>query len=138
MNGQKNMDDVWERKDKRISKQNAVNNSTNFVTACIQAGIFKPKDLEKGFDAIKEYMDKIFILTYETGMGTSGGEEIKPPVKEKMDGTWKFFCSECNAGISLKVKEYSESNFGVPLCFDCQKKAREKVENATGPKDLMK
>lgn len=135
MSEQRNMDEVWAAKDKRISKQNAINNSTNFVTACIQAGVFKPKDLEKGFDAIKEYMDKIFVLTYESGVGSSGGEE-KPPVAststspskqgekaEKKD--WSFFCSECQAGISGKVKDYSESNFGLALCFDCQKKARE-------------
>lgn len=127
MSEQRNMDDVWERKDKRISKQNAVNNSTNFVTACIQAGVFKPKDLEKGFDAIKEYMDKIFSLTYESGVGSSGGEEKHPVASTKTKGKTEseFFCSECQAGISEKVKDYSESNFGLALCFDCQKKARE-------------
>jgi len=129
MSEQRNMDDVWAAKDKRISKQNAVNNSTNFVTACIQAGVFKPKDLEKGFDAIKEYMDKIFILTYESGTGTPCGEEkssiASPKTKNKAD--WSFFCSECNVGISEKVKDYSENNFGLALCFDCQKKAREET-----------
>lgn len=136
MSEQRNMDDVWERKDKRISKQNAVNNSTNFVTACIQAGVFKPKDLEKGFDAIKEYMDKIFELTY--GTGTPCGEErtsaiASPKTKDKAEKQdWSFFCSECSKGISEKVKDYSESNFGLALCFDCQKKAREETGKKIG------
>jgi len=132
MSEQRNMDDVWAAKDKRISKQNAINNSTNFITACIQAGVFKPKDLEKGFDAIKEYMDKIFVLTYESGTGTPCGEERTSAI------AWSFFCSECQAGVSEKVKNYSETNFGLALCFDCQKKAREKMETAVGPRDVQK
>lgn len=133
------MDDVWAAKDKRISKQNAINNSTNFITACIQAGVFKPKDLEKGFDAIKEYMDKIFELTY--GTGTPCGEEKTSAIaspKAKGKAEYSFFCSECHAGVSEKVKDYSENNFGLALCFDCQKKAREKVEEAVGPRDVQK
>jgi hypothetical protein len=134
---QRNMDDVWAAKDKRISKQNAINNSTNFVTACIQAGVFKPKDLEKGFDAIKEYMDKIFTLTYETGSGTPCGEErssiASPKTKDKAEKQdWSFFCTECKKGISEKVKDYSENNFGLALCFDCQKKAREETGKKIG------
>jgi hypothetical protein len=129
MSEQRNMDDVWAAKDKRISKQNAINNSTNFITACIQAGVFKPKDLEKGFDAIKEYMDKIFILTYESGTGTPCGEEkssiASPKTKNKAEP--EFFCTECQKGISGRVKDYSETNFGLALCFDCQKKAREET-----------
>ena len=142
MSEQRNMDDVWAAKDKRISKQNAINNSTNFITACIQAGVFKPKDLEKGFDAIKEYMDKIFVLTYESGTGTPCGEErtsaIASPQAKSGKADWSFFCSECNVGISEKVKDYSETNFGLALCFDCQKKAREKMETAVGPRDVQK
>ena len=136
MSEQRNMDDVWAAKDKRISKQNAVNNSTNFITACIQAGVFKPKDLEKGFDAIKEYMDKIFVLTYESGTGTPCGEErtsaIASPQAKSGKADWSFFCSECQAGISEKVKNYSETNFGLALCFDCQKKAREETGKKIG------
>jgi hypothetical protein len=131
MSEQRNMDDVWAAKDKRISKQNAVNNSTNFITACIQAGVFKPKDLEKGFDAIKEYMDKIFILTYETGSGTPCGEEITSAIASPRTKSSKvepeFFCTECQKVISGRVKDYSEENFGLALCFDCQKKAREET-----------
>jgi hypothetical protein len=97
--------------------------------------------LEKGFDAIKEYMDKIFELTY--GTGTPCGEErtsaiASPKAKGKTETDWSFFCTECKKGISEKVKDYSESNFGLALCFDCQKKAREKVEEAVGPRDVMK
>ena len=119
---QKNMDDVWERKDKRISKQNAVNNSTNFVTACIQQGIFKPKDLESGFKAIEDYMDRIFALTYETGMVPSGGEE-KPPTKKEEAVQPSWICHSCKKEIiSKRVAEYSMEKFGVHLCYDCQNK----------------
>jgi hypothetical protein len=135
MSEQRNMDDVWERKDKRISKQNAINNSTNFVTACIQAGVFKPKDLEKGFDAIKEYMDKIFTLTYETGMVPSGGEEkevksmtpktttVGKPEDTKPSESPMWVCHSCKKEIiSKRVAEYSMEKFGVHLCYDCQNK----------------
>jgi hypothetical protein len=137
------MDDVWAAKDKRISKQNAVNNSTNFVTACIQAGVFKPKDLEKGFDAIKEYMDKIFVLTYESGTGTPCGEErtsaiASPQSKQKSETDWKFFCTKCQKGISEKVRDFSEEKYRVTLCYDCQQELRSKTENATGPVDVQK
>jgi hypothetical protein len=136
---QRNMDDVWAAKDKRISKQNAINNSTNFITACIQAGVFKPKDLEKGFDAIKEYMDKIFILTYESGTGTPCGEEKSSIASPKAKSSKaEFFCSECQAVIPEIAKNYSEKKFGQALCYDCQKDARAKTENATGPVDVQK
>jgi hypothetical protein len=135
------MDEVWERKDKRISKQNAINNSTNFVIACIQAGVFKPKDLEKGFDAIKEYMDKIFELTY--GTGTPCGEErtsaiASPQSKQKSESDWKFFCTKCNKGISEKVRDFSEDKYQTALCYDCQQELRGKTETATGPRDVQK
>ena len=37
-------------------------------------------------------------------------------------GTDKIICVECNDGISEKVKDYSEQNYGRPLCYKCQRK----------------
>ena len=76
------------------------------------------------------------------GTGTPCGEErtsaIASPQAKSGKADWSFFCSECNVGISEKVKNYSETNFGLALCFDCQKKAREKMETAVGPRDVQK
>jgi len=60
------------------------------------------------------------------GTGTPCGEERTSAI------AWSFFCSECQAGISEKVKNYSETNFGLALCFDCQKKAREETGKKIG------
>ena len=131
----------WELKDRRMAWMNMNSACSNILAARIEAGLFKPKDNK---EAIKELLDAIGIefsvyLTLGIGEGSPKGGEEKPlPQKPKGKTDYSFFCSECNVGISEKVKDYSESNFGLALCFDCQKKAREQVDTAVGPKDVQK
>jgi len=48
---------------------------------------------------------------------------------------YKFFCSNptCGAGITLKVKEFSEKEFGFILCWNCQAVVREKKAGEEPP-----
>ena len=128
------MDDKkWEQKDIRISKMNALSNSTNFVTACIQSGVFKPKDLVEGFETIKGFMDQIFLLTYGCDAASPSGREEKemdneePP--QEVGGSSNppnYVCESCNAGITEGVSNYSLEWYGRGLCMDCQKKHKKK------------
>ena len=54
-------------------------------------------------------------------------KEVEFVLKQKVEAG-KWFCSECNSEIPANVKEWSEANLGVALCFDCQKKAKAKQE----------
>ena len=45
-------------------------------------------------------------------------DEAKSPSSRK--GT-AYACFDCGMRISEKVKSFSESRFGKPLCMDCQK-----------------
>ena len=134
----------WELKDRRMAWMNMNSACSNILSARIEAGLFKPKD---NAAAMKELLDAINIefsayLTLGTGdVNTCGGEERTPstiaPKSEELakKQDWKWFCG-CGKGVSDKVKNFSEDKFGEVLCFDCQKKAREKIENASGPRDL--
>ena len=42
-------------------------------------------------------------------------------VKEDIKNTEEYYCSECGAGITKKVSDYSTEKFGRPLCMTCQK-----------------
>jgi len=128
------MDDKkWEQKDIRISKMNALSNSTNFVTACIQSGVFKPKDLVEGFETIKGFMDQIFLLTYGCDTTSSGVCEEKEMANEEpsqsggsSNSPHNYICESCGGGITEGVSNYSLEWYGRGLCMDCQKKHKKK------------
>lgn len=52
-------------------------------------------------------------------------EVVKPKAEEKAQQTETLdhMCSNCCVGISAKVKEFSSSKYGRPLCMDCQEQA---------------
>lgn len=52
-------------------------------------------------------------------------DKVKENVKK---ATAEFKCSECGAGISQKINDFSTSKYGVPLCYDCQKLANQTQE----------
>jgi len=58
-----------------------------------------------------------------------GLQDSTPPASRTTEGA-KFYCSNpsCGKEISEKVKEYSEKQFRVALCWECQEplKAKEK------------
>jgi hypothetical protein len=61
------------------------------------------------------------------------------PKKSKQDKIEsKWVCSECASPVSTKVWEFSNDRYGRTLCFGCQEKERSRIEDATGPRDLMK
>lgn len=107
----------------RIPSRTASSKSkaTNFITACIQSGVFKPKDLTEGFEKIKEYMKEIFDLMYNV--------DGKPRPSRSEDQT--RICERCarhgkDVKISQGVAEFSVKTYGEQLCFDCQKEVRKK------------
>jgi len=51
-------------KNKQIALMNAQNNSTNFLTSLINAGVIKPKTIEEAYDTLIEYRNKIFKELY--------------------------------------------------------------------------
>lgn len=131
------MNDVdWERKDRRIAWMNINTACSNIIAARIQAGLLKPKN---NTEAMKELVDAINIefsqfLTLEAGEETPRTTMTVAPKQEAS----KWFC-DCGKPVSEKVKNFSEDKWGSIMCFDCQKKRREKdeaIENATGPEDV--
>jgi hypothetical protein len=56
---------VWEKKDIRMARMNSITNATNFVTACVNAGIFKPKDMNEALTELNGYRNRIFDWIYE-------------------------------------------------------------------------
>lgn len=53
------------------------------------------------------------------------GEEPKEtpkPTQKETQKEYKYFCAECEKGISEKVYEFSQNKYGKPLCMECQKK----------------
>lgn len=129
-------DSDWERKDRRIAWMNTNTACSQIIAARIQAGLFKPKNNK---EAMNELLDAINIefsqfLTLEVGEESKQKETIAPKKMEQA----KWFC-ECGKPCSDKVKNFSEEKWGVTLCFDCQKKRREKeeqIEQALGPQDV--
>jgi hypothetical protein len=104
---------IWEKKDKRIATMNAFSNSTNFISACINAGIYQPKSVDDAFEAINKYMDLIYKKIY--------GEEVKEEEKKP------YHCQQCNKEVTERVKEYCDEYFkGETYCIDCQEKIRKK------------
>jgi len=55
---------IWERKDLRQARMAGFKNATLFVTACIQTEVFKPKDLEDGFEEVKKFYQYIVDEIY--------------------------------------------------------------------------
>lgn len=47
-------------------------------------------------------------------------DKVKESVKKSSEG---YYCSNCGAGITPKIYDYSSSKYGQPLCMDCQKQA---------------
>ena len=138
------METDWERKDRRIAWMNINTACSQIIAARIQAGLYKPKDTR---EAMKELLAAIGIefegfLTIGSGDGTThGGEErtTPTPVSVEQSGGGNWFCG-CGKPVSQKVKDFSEDKWGEIMCFDCQKKRRamdERIEGATGPKDVM-
>jgi len=66
---------IWEQKDLRMARMAAIKGSTRFITACIEMEIYKPKNLEEGFDEIKKFYGYIVDEIYN-GMETVS--ESKP------------------------------------------------------------
>jgi hypothetical protein len=133
------MEPDWELKDRRMAWENINSACSGILSARITAGLYKPKD---GKDSMKELISMIDIefqaflnLASPTKKEeSSNGDSSSPPKKQE---EYDWFCSECAKGVTERVKEFSNDKFGSTLCFDCQKKAREKIENAGSKKDLI-
>lgn len=54
----------------------------------------------------------------------AGAEEEEQPLPGQItfEPEEEFFCSECNAPITKKIKEYSEQHFSAAFCYKCQRK----------------
>ncbi len=50
---------------------------------------------------------------------------IEPPQNTEEDRSRDFCCDKCGSQISQKVWDYSVDKFGRPLCYKCQKEARD-------------
>jgi hypothetical protein len=132
------MEPDWELKDRRIAWMNINSACSEILSARINIGL-KHKDNK---DAIKDLLSMIDIefqaflnLASPTKKEeSSNGDSSYPPKKQE---EYDWFCSECAKGVTERVKEFSNDKFGLILCFDCQKKARDKIENAGSKKDLM-
>jgi hypothetical protein len=133
------METDWELKDRRMAWENINSACSGILSARITAGLYKPKD---GKDSIKELLSMIDIefkaflnLASQPKKEESFSDDSSSPPKKQEDYDW--FCSECAKGVTERVKDFSNDKFGSILCYDCQKKARDKIENAGSKKDLM-
>jgi hypothetical protein len=81
-----------------------------------------------------EIVDNHHIVRYSLGRSIKPTDEPQKPAggkkEDKQTNTskpqnnasqGKYECEKCHAEISEKVKGYSESKYGIPLCMDCQK-----------------
>ena len=77
--------------------------------------------------------------THSTLFETVSGSPPSPK-KGKGKTVVGWFCSTegCGQPVSEKVRFYSQEKFGKTLCYDCQDKERERIENANCAKDLLK
>ena len=130
----------WELKDRRMAWMNMNTACSNIISARITAGLFKPKN---NTEAMKELLDAIGI---EYSAYLTIGVDGKPESSKKEESASKamkkaslpFVCMKCQKGVSEKVKAYSEENFnGEVYCFDCQNEIRRRIEEATGPSDII-
>jgi hypothetical protein len=134
----------WELKDRRTAWENINTACSKIVAARIEAGLFKPKDNKEAMKELRESIQIEFSDFLTIWVGTpSGGEEKTPAQKEEIKNEApkqevKWFCSSCGKGVTERVKTYSEDKLGFILCYNCQKKREENIENAHGPEDLAK
>ena len=125
----------WELKDRRIAWMNINSACAEILSARINIGL-KHKDNK---DAIKDLLSMIDVefqaflnLASQTKKEESNNEDSSSHPKE-----YNWFCFECGRGVTTKVKEFSNDKYGQILCYDCQKKAREKIEKAESKQDLL-
>lgn len=58
--------------------------------------------------------------------GKNKSDNGAPPPPQQQDVTMAdLVCSNCNADIKLNVFNFSKQKFGRPLCFNCQKNAKQ-------------
>jgi hypothetical protein len=137
-------DPDWELKERRIAWESITKSLAEVQAALINSKMVKFTSLTEAMADLnmsRQVEFAAFLNISSEGM-SSGGEEkptvMKKESKEKPMQDWKYFCTECKQGVSEKVKNYSETNFGLCLCFKCQDKARSKIEDAVGPRDVQK
>ena len=118
---EKNNLDKWDKKDRRMAWMNTLTNTVNLITTNMNIGIYKPKDNDDLMNETINQHKTLFnkYLEYEK-------EPVVGDPKEKDTSDSGFVCSECKKGVSERVKDYSNDNFGKTLCFECQDKEREK------------
>ena len=131
----------WELKDRRMAWMNMNSACSNILAARINLGL-KHKDNK---DMIKDLLSMIDIEYQaflnlashtEKEESLSNGDSASSSLpKEAKEYDW--FCDECSKGVTERVKEFSNDKYGQTLCYDCQKKARDKIENAETKKDLI-
>jgi len=75
-----------------------------------------------------ELKDKKFeiISNYAAEIGSMVGGWIKAEKENGgvPDDGRSYLCTKCGAKINGKIYDYSTKNFGKPLCYTCQKAAR--------------
>lgn len=53
--------------------------------------------------------------------------EVKKPVAPKKMADLKLICTDCGNGITKPIKDFSEKNYGMALCMNCQTKYKKKL-----------
>lgn len=73
--------------------------------------------------SLSEIFTQDFDDMPETEEPTTKGavDKVKEDIKQQGEG---LHCSECGAGISQKVADYSQEKYGKILCYECQKKTK--------------
>ena len=73
--------------------------------------------------SLSEIFTQDFDDLPETEEPTTKGtvDKVKEDIKQQGE---ELHCSECGAGISQKVADYSQEKYGKILCYECQKKEK--------------
>ena len=95
----------------------------------------KLRELMTKLDAVSTEL--YYIINHEINLMPDDDKNKATKTDQEKPKTYKWFCSECSKGITDRVKEFSNDKFGQTLCYDCQKEAREKIENAESKEDML-
>ena len=78
-------DEIWEKKDIRMARMNSITNATNFLTTCVNIGIFKPKDMDEALVELNGYRNRIFDWIYENMEQSRETQQKQPSYIEKKE-----------------------------------------------------
>jgi len=156
----------WELKDRRIAWQTITKALAEVQAALIISKSIKFSSLKDAMEDLNMSRDielsAFLVIERKSHRGIGGPAEDKveqndsspsasfihsvgsvaplpsPNKKNKKIDVGAWVCSECAKAISTRVKEFSEDKYKRSLCYDCQKKIEQNIEEACGPGDIGK